>query len=171
LLQVVIEIPAGTNEKWEVNKQTGQLEWQKISEDSMRVVDYLPYPANYGFVPRTHLPKEAGGDGDPVDVLVLGPSVARGTLLKVQLIGIIHMLDQGEGDAKLLAVVANEKILRVESLAELEERYPGILDILSTWLKNYKGKNSVTILGADDKDPALRYLEDALNAFENKSKD
>jgi inorganic pyrophosphatase len=73
LVNVVIEIPAGTNQKWELNKATGQIEWEQVSPDSFRVIiDYLPYPANYGFVPQTLLPETSGGDGDPVDVFVLG---------------------------------------------------------------------------------------------------
>lgn len=72
LIQVVIEIPAGTNQKWEVNKETGHIEWDQLTPDSMRIIDYLAYPANYGFVPQTLLSKESGGDGDPVDVFVLG---------------------------------------------------------------------------------------------------
>ena len=44
-----------------------------------REVKYLGYPGNYGMIPRTLLPKELGGDGDPLDVIVLGPAVERGS--------------------------------------------------------------------------------------------
>ncbi|MBX2927423.1 MAG: inorganic diphosphatase [Saprospiraceae bacterium] len=81
LVNVVIEIPAGTNQKWEVNKVSGQIEWEQIAPDSFRVIDYLAYPANYGFVPQTLLSEASGGDGDPLDVFVLGPAISRGTIV------------------------------------------------------------------------------------------
>ena len=84
LINVVIEIPSGTRQKWEVNKITGQIEWEQLSSGLYRVVDYLPYPANYGFVPQTTLPKSSGGDGDPVDVFVLGSSVNREEIIKAR---------------------------------------------------------------------------------------
>lgn len=169
LLQVVVEIPAGTNEKWEVNKTTGQLEWQKISEDSMRVVDYLPYPANYGFIPQTYLPKEAGGDGDPVDIFVLGPSVPRGTILQVHLIGIIHMEDAGESDSKLVAVRDGEAVMKVRSLSEMLQHYPGALDILKIWLQHYKGYGQVEVREIGNHEDAWNYLYEAHEAYKNQS--
>ncbi|TVQ94516.1 MAG: inorganic diphosphatase, partial [Bacteroidetes bacterium] len=80
LVNIVVEIPAGCNQKWEVNKQTGFLEWERISDDSLRVVRYLPYPANYGMIPRTWLPEAEGGDNDPLDVFLLGERVERGSI-------------------------------------------------------------------------------------------
>jgi inorganic pyrophosphatase len=115
LVNAVIEIPAGTNQKWEVNKVTGSIEWEHFTPDSSRVIDYLPYPANYGFVPQTGLPLESGGDGDPIDVFVLGPSIAREQIVSVRIIGIIHMLDDHESDSKLLAVSADNKRLNADN--------------------------------------------------------
>lgn len=71
-INVVIEIPVGTNEKFEVDKVTGQLKLEILKDGKPRLVNYLPYPFNYGMVPRTLLPKHLGGDGDPLDVVVLG---------------------------------------------------------------------------------------------------
>ena len=168
LVQVVVEIPSGTHEKWEVNKKSGQLEWQKISGDSMRVVDYLAYPANYGFIPQTYLPKEAGGDGDPVDIFVLGPYVPRESVLQVRLVGMIHMVDTGEEDSKLLAVRYGSSVMDVGSLMELEENYAGALDILRTWLQNYKGPGQVEVLSFGDQQEAWNYLVEAHKAYKNQ---
>ena len=76
-INVVIEIPAGTAAKWEVDKRDGALRWE-IEDGRPRVVRYLGYPGNYGMVPRTLLPEEVGGDGDALDVLVLGPALEHG---------------------------------------------------------------------------------------------
>ena len=72
----IVEIPAGACEKWEV-KLDGVMRWD-MKDGKPRHVKYLGYPCNYGMVPRTMLGKELGGDGDPLDVLMLGPAVPRG---------------------------------------------------------------------------------------------
>ena len=105
-INVVIEIPAGTNAKWEVTKETGRLEWE-YKDGKPRVVQYLSYPGNYGMIPQTALPKELGGDGDPLDVLVLGAALPRGAILACRPIGVLRMQDDGERDDKILAVPAS----------------------------------------------------------------
>ena len=55
-VNAVIEIPSGTRQKWEINKKTGVLEWEQVAGKG-RIVEYLGYPGNYGFIPKTLLPK------------------------------------------------------------------------------------------------------------------
>ncbi len=167
-VNVVIEIPAGTNQKWEVNKITGQPEWERINSDSMRIVNYLPYPANYGFVPQTLLPEETGGDGDPVDVFVLGESVERSTVLKVKILGMIEMHDTGEEDFKLIAVPAEHSVISANSIDQLQHQYPGALQIIKTWLLNYKGKGKINITSIDNHLQANQYLTKAHQSYLQK---
>jgi inorganic pyrophosphatase len=161
LVNVVIEIPAGTNEKWEVNKQTGNIECQQVTPDSLRMIDYLVYPANYGFVPQTLLSETDGGDGDPVDVFILGPSIPRGEIVKVRIVGIIHMIDDYELDPKLLAVDFDSPVLDVSSYEMLVNKYPGVVEIIRLWLSNYKGPGYIDILSVNDENDALHYLKRA----------
>lgn len=161
LVNVVIEIPAGTNQKWEVNKVIGQIEWEQVTPGSFRVINYLPYPANYGFVPQTLLPEATGGDGDPVDVFVLGSSIAREKVVKVRIVGIIHMLDDHESDSKLLAVNTDEPGFDVDSYEMLINHYPGVTDIIKLWLSHYKGPGRVKLLSVNDEIDAVRYLKTA----------
>ncbi len=165
LVNVVIEIPAGTRKKWEVNKVTGQIEWVQLTPDSFRIINYLPYPANYGFVPQTLLPKASGGDGDPVDVFILGTSIARENIVQVRIVGIIHMLDDNESDSKLLAVSTKEQGFDVNSYKALNKKYPGIIDIIKLWLQHYKGTGKVEILSVNDEKDAIRYLKTAINDY------
>lgn len=161
LVNVVIEIPAGTNQKWEVNKVTGQIEWEQVTPDSFRVINYLPYPANYGFVPQTLLSEASGGDGDPLDVFVLGPAIARGTVVSVRIVGVIHLLDDNESDSKLLAVDVNNSGLDVNSYEMLVNKYPGVIDIVKLWLLHYKGPGKIVVRSVNDEKDALRYLKEA----------
>lgn len=171
LVNVVIEIPAGTSQKWEVNKLSGQLEWEKISSDSMRIIDYLSYPANYGFVPRTLLSEDFGGDGDPVDVFVLGQNIARGQVIQCKIIGLIDMTDSGEADGKLIAVPIHGPWRSINTLEDLKVSYTGVLEILQIWLSNYKGKDKVEILSIRTEEEAMIYLQKSIKEYKDSKAD
>ena len=157
-VQVVIEIPAGTAAKWEVDKGSGQLIWE-MREGQPRVIQYLPYPVNYGFIPSTFSDPETGGDGDPLDVLVLGEALPRGALVSVRLIGVIEMMDSGESDDKLIAVHEETPFADLNDLLELETRFPGVLTILTTWFNHYKGPGFIEILGVEGPERANAILK------------
>jgi inorganic pyrophosphatase len=168
-VNVVVEIPAGTDEKWEVTKSEGLLQWQ-IENGRPRVVQYLPYPGNYGMVPRTLLPKEAGGDGDPLDILILGRAKRRGTVMPVKLIGVLKLLDNGEQDDKLLAVPAIGPLSQVKNLKELDASHPGITQIIETWFTNYKGLGKTKSLGFANPESAQQILVTAIIAYQKSKK-
>jgi inorganic pyrophosphatase len=139
-INVVIEIPAGTIEKWEVDKKDLRIK-QEIKDGKFRVIDYLAYPFNYGFIPKTILPVNKGGDGDHLDVVVIGPSVKRGSVIKVKPIGTIILLDSGEIDSKIIALSLNDTNLsKMNSIQQLKEKYTGIMEIIKIWLQNYNGE-------------------------------
>lgn len=146
-INVVIEIPTGTNEKWEVNKQSGLLELEILKGNIPRVIDYIPYPANYGMIPRTLLPKELGGDGDPLDVIVLGKPISGGSVVECKLIGVLKLLDRGEQDDKLIAVSLNSIFNNINSLEELDLEYKGVSEVLKIWFSNYKGEGLMEFKG------------------------
>jgi inorganic pyrophosphatase len=164
-INAVVEIPAGSVEKWEVNKLTGDIEWEN-EYGQPRVVKYLGYPGNYGMIPRTLLSLESGGDGDPLDVIVLGPPVKRGDVVKCKLIGVLEMLDDGQTDDKLIAVHPNSAFYEVNNINELEEQFGGVTDILKLWFANYKGKERVEIKGFGDRQKAHEILESAMEEYE-----
>lgn len=163
-VRVVVEIPAGTNEKWEVNRENGKLE-RDFKNGKPRVVQYLPYPGNYGMIPQTLLPEESGGDGDPLDIIVLGPSVPRGTVLDVRIIGMIRMLDGGEQDDKLIGVMRDSHFGDIRTILELEERYTGAAGILEDWFSHYKGPGVMQAGGLVEADAAGRVLRAAVEAY------
>lgn len=95
---VVIEIPKGSQSKYELDKQTGYLVLDRILHTSTH------YPANYGFIPRTY-----ADDGDPLDVLVLCSQVMYPlTTVRCYPIGVINMIDNGKNDEKIIAIPFND---------------------------------------------------------------
>ena len=163
-VQAVVEIPAGTLQKWEVEKETGELEWE-IKDGQRRVVDYLSYPGNYGMIPQTYLPSDKGGDGDPLDVLILGEATKRGEILPCEIIGVLKLLDRGEIDDKLIAVPVEGPFSAVESMKELNEDYPGAQVIIETWFTSYKGPDKMESLGFEERESAIQIFNQAISDY------
>jgi inorganic pyrophosphatase len=164
-VHVVVEIPAGSTAKWEVDKSDGALRWE-FKKGKPRIVEYLGYPGNYGMVPRTLLPKEQGGDGDPLDVIVLGPAAERGAVVETRIVGVLRLMDDGEQDDKLLAVMSGTALSDVSDLDELERRFAGTTSIVETWFANYKGPGRMQPKGFGDAAEAQKILAAAMKAFE-----
>lgn len=155
----VVEIPAGTNDKWEVNKETGKLEWQ-VKNGKNRIIQYLPYPVNYGFLPQTLLSKASGGDDDPLDVLILGPAIPRKSVVEVRVIGLVGLSDGGEKDHKIVAVPVNSYIFKdISSMTQLNEEFPGLLTIITQWFYSYKGIGKIEILGLFEQNQAKALID------------
>ena len=162
---MLIEIPAGTIKKYELNKTNGQLEIDSV-DDQPRLIEYLGYPANYGMIPQTILPKNKGGDGDPLDIITIGPPAERGSIIDCKVIGLLELKDRGEQDDKLIAISRNSSLIEINSIQELQKNYPGITEIIETWFINYKGKGKMVSAGYKDKKAAQEIYSIAKQSFE-----
>jgi len=159
-VDMLVEIPAGTNNKFEYNKVNQQIEQDSINGEA-RIISYLSYPGNYGMIPNTLLSKSEGGDGDPLDIIAIGPAVPKGTLLNCRIVGVLKLLDDGEQDDKLIAIGENSSIYEISSFMELNSSYPGISEIINIWFTNYKGNKKVEVLGFGDEIEAANIYEKA----------
>jgi len=164
----VIEIPAGTLDKFELNKKTKSIEHEH-KNGKPRVVQYLAYPGNYGYIPNTLLSKKNGGDGDPLDVIVLGAAVKRNDTLPIKIIGALKLLDRGEQDDKLIAVSVNTPFSEVKNMIELDEKFHGVSKMIDIWFTNYKGIGKMETQGFIDQKAANKVLELAQNDYKNSS--
>jgi inorganic pyrophosphatase len=91
---VIIEIPKGSVNKYELDKETGLLKLDRVLYSSVH------YPADYGFIPRTYC-----DDGDPLDALVLGQEPVHPlTIVQARAIGVMRMRDEKGVDDKIVAV-------------------------------------------------------------------
>lgn len=170
-VNVVVEIPAGQTAKYEVNKKSGMLELEQ-KNGKPRYVNYIGYPGNYGMIPRTLLPKDQGGDGDPMDVLVLGPAVEIGSVIKARPIAVLDLLDGGEADYKVLMVQDGSQFSVCSNLVCLDETFPGVTTIVKTWFTSYKGRDAkgnfkLEAKGFKDKKSAIQLIGDSILAYEN----
>lgn len=167
-VNVVVEIPTGTNEKWEVSKKTGDIEWE-FKKGKPRIIKFLGYPTNYGMIPRTLLSKEAGGDGDPLDVILIGSYIERGKIVSGKIIGVLKILDGGEIDDKLLMIQKDSPLYKATNVEELKEQFPGVLSIIETWFESYKGPGEIKINGYGSVSDAKKVLDKSILEFKNNN--
>ena len=157
--QMVVEIPAGTNKKYEFDSESLTfIVDQRDGKD--RIINYLPYPGNYGFIPSTYCDPETGGDGDPVDVILLCESLPQGSLVEIIPIGTIKLMDNQEEDYKIIAVPATDKLnhLGIKTWEEFQAQNKGISSILEIWLKNYDS-DDLEIKGWLNQVETMDYIE------------
>ena len=146
----VIEIPRGSHLKYEVDKPTGLLRLDRV------LYSAVFYPANYGFIPRTH-----ADDGDPLDILVLMQEpVAPLTIVRARPLGGMRMVDEHGGDDKIVAVCIDDPAFaHYETLAAI----PGhVMREVDRFFRDYKvleGKGDQVDVGA------LYDVEEALAAI------
>ncbi len=151
----VIEISKGSKKKYELDKETGYLMLDRILYTSTH------YPANYGFIPRTY-----GDDKDPLDVLLLcAQTLEPMTLVKAKPIGVISMVDNGQGDEKIIAVPVNDPTYNhYNDISELPSH---IFDEMSHFFTVYKNlENKATAVNeVMGRDSAVEIIEKAIGDY------
>ncbi|MEG1646292.1 MAG: inorganic diphosphatase [Clostridia bacterium] len=154
----VIEIPKGCKNKYELDKETGMLILDRILYTSTH------YPANYGFIPRTHC-----DDNDPLDVLVLcSENIAPLSLVRCYPIGCIKMIDDGAEDCKILAIPFKDPTYNCYRNINALPRH--ILDEIIHFFHVYKeleGKKTAS-LELCDLEEAYLDIEKAIKEYKNK---
>ncbi len=125
-INVIVEIPQDSKVKYELDKVSGLIKLDRVLYSPMH------YPLNYGFVPQTYC-----DDKDPLDALVLTQyPLHPGTLVSVRPVGVITMIDDGEGDDKLIAVAKNDP--QVSHINELNEISPHQIKEITHFFSTYK---------------------------------
>ncbi len=162
-VNVVVEIAAGSSKKKTVSPDGFNIV-QEYKSGSERVINYLPYPFNYGFLPKTLESFKSGGDGDALDVILIGRSVEEGSIVKSKVIGIIYMIDKNEIDNKILATTFDKTFESVNSINDLKKNFPGIIEIVQIWLENYKG-GFIEITNIQGRKNANNYIFNSKNSY------
>ncbi len=128
-INVIVEIPKDAEPiKYEVDKESGEIAVDRILSTPMR------YPCNYGYVPRT-----LGGDGDPLDALVILPlPLVTGCIVRCHPVGMLRMVDESGADEKLL-VIPSPKIFpnysHIENIAQVPAHW---LERIGHFFEHYK---------------------------------
>lgn len=155
---VIIECPKGSKNKYEIDKETGLIKLDRAMKTSQ------DYPFDYGFAPQT-----LWEDDDPLDIVVLTTyALHPGILLSVRPVAIMHMIDSGEGDDKIIAVPISDP--RWEETRDLEDVNKHTLKEIRHFFETYKAIESkvVTVDGFEGKEKALEAVKKGIVLYGEK---
>ena len=159
-----VEIPAGTKEKWEVNKRNGLLEWEE-KKGRKKVIKFLPYPGNYGFIPQTW-----GADGDPVDVVDLDESIERGSVKRIRIVGGLYFEDKKTVDIKFIGLDPEGTFKNIETIQDLVLNKFASLEILKIWFESYKKSGKMIFFRLIDRDESIEIIKNSHERWKHLSK-
>jgi inorganic pyrophosphatase len=161
-LNVIIEIPKNSPNKYEIDKETGLIALDRANYSA------AAYPFDYGFVPQT-----LWEDNDPLDVVVMTTyPLAPGILVRVRPIAVMEMIDDGESDYKIIAVPIDDK--RWEDVQDLADINKHTLKEYRHFFETYKKLKKdgdeviVTIPKIGNKQDAITAIEKSIALYQEK---
>lgn len=134
IINVIIEIQKGSKNKYEIDKATGMIKLDRVMHTSQ------DYPFDYGFVPQTHW-----YDGDPLDVVLLTTyPLLPGILVEARPVAVVHMVDAGERDEKIIAVPKNDpRFADVKDINDLNVHFLKEVEHFFITYKNLQNKEVI----------------------------
>jgi inorganic pyrophosphatase len=155
MISVLIEIPKGSRNKYELDKTTGLLKFDRM------LFSAVHYPSDYGFIRDT-----LAEDGDPLDAMVLvWEPTFPGCLIDAKPIGLFKMWDERGRDEKILAVPLHDPMWN--HLESLEDVPPHLLKEIEHFFAIYKEleEKKTGVEGWEDRDAAIRVIEESRARF------
>jgi inorganic pyrophosphatase len=152
---VIVEIPKGSTNKYELDKETGLLRLDRV------LYSAVYYPADYGFIPRTYC-----DDGDPLDALVLGQEpVYPLTIVEARAVGVMRMRDDEGVDDKIVAVSVRDPSF--EGYTDKDQLPAHVLRQVQRFFQDYKVLEHKQVVIEDMLGPedALRIIRESLELY------
>ena len=159
-IEAIIEIPVGTKNKYEVDKEHDKVKLNRVLASAMT------YPAEYGYIDET-----LANDGDPLDILVISSEATfPGCIVPARVIGCLEMYDNGYEDYKIIGVVDVDP--RYRDITKLEDLSEFTLQEIKNFFENYKTLENIKVIVKDysGKEVALRIIEKRRQNYLNSKK-
>jgi inorganic pyrophosphatase len=157
VVTAIVEIPQGSKGKFELDKESGMLRLDRVLFSSVH------YPAHYGFIPQTYC-----DDKDPLDIMVLTSiELPHMCLIDAKVIGVMHMIDQGEADDKIIAVAAND--MSWNHINDINELPPHTLLEMRRFFEDYKALElkDVVVNEFMGREVAVRIVEESMKLYDD----
>lgn len=154
----IIEIPRGSLNKYEVDKETGLIALDRVSHTAQI------FPFDYGFVPQT-----LWEDDDPLDVIILTTEPLHpGVVVRTRPVGVMRMIDSGEGDDKIIGVPIGDP--RWDEVKDIDDLNEHLLKTFKHFYENYKKLQDkvVEVKGFDGRDDAVSAVQKGIKLYEEK---
>ena len=159
-INVIIETPDGSSNKYEIDKATGLIRLDRANYSG------IPFPFNYGFVPHTYW-----HDGDAVDVVLLATfAIPSGILVPARPVGFMEMNDTGEEDAKIICVPVEDKWWDdVQDIGDLNQHMVKEIRHFFESYKALKGKPAQVVVGEfKNREAAYAALKEGAELYTQK---
>lgn len=156
IVNIVVEIPAGSKNKYEYDEEMHAIKLDRVGYAAMA------HPYDYGFVPETR-----SEDGDHLDAFViLDHSVFPGCVVAGRVVGILNLIDDGEGDEKLICVPAKDP--RYDHIKDLSQLSPHLPKEIQHFFEHYKDlqNKKCEITGWGDAAAAQEIVKQAQETFQ-----
>ena len=159
-INVIIEIPKDAEPvKYEVDKASGAIFVDRVLSTPMR------YPCNYGYVPHT-----LGGDGDPLDALVILPlPLVPGAVIRCRPVGVLRMTDEAGSDEKLVVVPVAKVFAGYQHIDDIKQVSAHWLERIGHFFEHYKDLEKgkwVKVDGWEDAASAKKEVLDGIARYE-----
>lgn len=155
VVNVIVEIPKGSRNKYEFDKRVGTFKLDRVLYSAVQ------YPGDYGFIPQTYY-----ADGDPLDVLVMtNLPTFTGCWVEARPIGLFRMRDKGEQDDKILAVLQYDPFFKdYFDYTQLPSHFLKEVEHFFTVYKDLEGTR-VEPLGWDSSEVARQYIRESIDRY------
>lgn len=161
-INVIIEIPKGSYNKYEIDKETGLIALDRANYTSS------PYPFDYGFMPQS-----LWDDGDALDVVVITTHPLNvGILVRVRPVAVMEMIDGGESDFKVIAVPVDDRRFEdIHDIGDLNSHELRVIEHFFLTYKQLKGKEAiVNVNGFKGKKEAIEAVQKSIKMYEAREK-
>lgn len=158
IINMIVEIPRGSKNKYEIDKDTGLIKLDRAMRTSQ------DYPFDYGFVPRT-----LWDDNDALDVVILTTyPLATGIMVEARVVGVMRMIDCGEGDDKIIAVPSEDP--RWDNIKDLGDINLHTIKEMRHFFETYKTIDNkiVQITGFEDVVAAREAVQKGIRLYAEK---
>lgn len=160
LVNVVVEIPAGSGHKIEWNRELAAMQLDRVEPA------IFAKPTNYGFIPQT-----LDEDGDELDALIVTDEpLPTGIFLEARIIGVMKFSDDSEVDDKVVVVPADDRNNgnAVKSLADLPEQLIKQIEFHFNHYKDLKKPGTTIVESWGDATEATTVIHEAIDRWKNR---
>ena len=157
VIEAIIEIPMGTKNKYEIDKARNRIKLDRV------LYSQMTYPAEYGYIENT-----LAEDDDPLDILVMASTKTfPGCIVDARVIGALDMIDNGEKDYKIIAVMDSDP--RFSHIHKMEDIQDHMIREIKHFFRTYKDlqqNKTVEVLDFHDKDFAVKLIEQSVKRYQ-----
>lgn len=157
-VEVIVEIPRGSRNKYEVDHETGRVYLDRY------LFTPMAYPADYGYIENT-----LADDGDPIDALIISPEpVFPGVVVNARIVGVFKMTDEAGGDDKLLCVIDDPRFDHYQELEDISQFTRDEIEHFFVHYKDLEPGKEVEGSGWAGREEAEALFEETLKNYEKE---